>query len=367
MLRLRIVQANFGDSFILEYGTDANPRHLLIDGGPSDVYDNDLREEIEFVTNNGGVLDLVAISHVDKDHIVGVMDLFAELLQQRANNEAELVQVGGLWHNSFADTIDTGGTIQARFENAMASAGANAMMDAGMAVNGISEGRRLRIQAQQLGVDINDGFPGGLVSVDSAPSPITFDNLTLTIVGPTQSNIDDLRQKWIDWLDDNGPAIASGDPLLMANADRSVPNLSSIMFVAEAHGRTILFTGDGRSDHLLDGLEAAGLLDANGEMHVDVLKVPHHGSNRNATRTFFRKITADTYVISANGHPDNPDLSTLIWIVEAAEEQSRNIDIIATNDTPSLQKLTEEYPQNQFTYNLEIMPSNHSFRRLTLA
>ena len=137
--------------------------------------------------------------------------------------------------------------------------------------------------------------------------------------------------------------------------------------IAEADGRTILFTGDGRSDHLLDGLEAAGQLDANGALHVDVLKVPHHGSDRNATRTFFREVTADTYVISANGHPDNPDLSTLIWIVESAQQQSRDIDIVATNHTPSLQKLLEEYPQAQFTYNLEIMPSNHSFRRLTLA
>ena len=67
------------------------------------------------------------------------------------------------------------------------------------------------------------------------------------------------------------------------------------------------------------GSRPSGLLDAEGTFHVDVLKVMHHGSDRNATKTFFKRVTADTYVLSANGNPDNPDLATLIWIVESAK------------------------------------------------
>ena len=367
MFNLRIVQANYGDSFILEYGTAQDPHYLLIDGGPKDVYVDDLRSEIQFISANGGKLDLVAISHVDKDHIVGVMDLFAELLDQRANGDAELVEVGGLWHNSFAATIDTGGAIQSRLAAAMATAGATSMQQAGMVINGVAEGHHLRIQAQQLAVSINDGFPQGIICTDDAPSPISFANLQLTIVGPSRANLDELKDEWEDWLDDQETNIASGNPQLMANADTSIPNLSSIMFLAEADGKTILFTGDGRSDHLLGGLNDAGLLNAAGELHVDVFKVAHHGSNRNVTKTFFKKVTADTYVVSANGHPDNPDLSTLIWIVEAAKQASRQIEIIATNQTPSLEKLVEEYPKQEFMYDLEIMPAHHSFRRLVLS
>jgi len=367
MFNLRIVQANFGDSFILEYGSDAAPRHLLIDGGPTEVYDNDLRSEIESIADNGGQLDLVAISHVDKDHIIGVMDLFAELLVQRANGDPALVSIGALWHNSFPDTIDTGGSIQTRLAAAIASAGANTMQQAGMTLNGVADGRQLRIQAQQLGVTINDGFPANIVCTDDAPASISFDNLTLKIVGPSRANLNELKNEWEDWLDNHETNIASGNLQLMANADQSIPNLSSIMFLAEAEGKTILFTGDGRSDHLLGGLGDAGLLDSEGKLHVDVFKVPHHGSNRNATKTFFKKVTADTYVISANGHPDNPDLSTLIWIVEAAKLQSRQIDIVATNGTPSLQKLVEEYPKAEFGYTLDIMHPNAHFKRLVLA
>lgn len=367
MFNLRIIQANYGDSFILEYGHDNNRRHMLIDGGPADVYANDLRGEIEYVSANGGSLDLVTVSHVDKDHIVGILDLFAELLAQRTNNDPELVRVNGLWHNAFADAIDPGGTIQMRLASALSAAGANTMQQAGMAVNGVAEGQRLRILATQLGIATNDGFPNGLICTDDAPPDIMFDNLRLTVVGPTRDNLEVLKDEWEEWLDENETAIASGDSQLMANADQSIPNLSSVMFLAEADGKSILFTGDGRSDHLMDGLRAANRLDSSDRLHVDVLKVAHHGSNRNATRTFHRKVTADTYVISANGHPDNPDLSTLIWIVEAAREQLRQIEIIATNRTSSLDKLEQEYPAADYGYILNVMPEHYSYKRLELA
>ena len=119
--------------------------------------------------------------------------------------------------------------------------------------------------------------------------------------------------------------------------------------------KTILLTGDGRGDHLLQGLQQAGLLDAQGKIHVNILKLPHHGSDRNATRGFFRKVTAGQYIISANGLYGNPDLATLIWIVEAAREQGRSIEILVTNETPSSRQLVQEYPPGEYGYRLTTM------------
>jgi beta-lactamase superfamily II metal-dependent hydrolase len=147
----------------------------------------------------------------------------------------------------------------------------------------------------------------------------------------------------------------------MANADLSVPNLSSIMFLAKADGRTMLMTGDGRSDQILEGLARAGLLDGAGRLNLDVLKLPHHGSDRNITKTFFSKVTADTYIASANGKHGNPDLATLIWLVEAAREQQRRIRIVETNRTPSVEKLLAEYPADRYGYVVEtLVPSQHA-------
>lgn len=57
-----------------------------------------------------------------------------------------------------------------------------------------------------------------------------------------------------------------------------------------------------------------------GRAHFDVIKAPHHGSDRNIKKTFFRKVTADRHILSANGRDGNPDLATLIWLVEAAKD-----------------------------------------------
>ena len=41
----------------------------------------------------------------------------------------------------------------------------------------------------------------------------------------------------------------------------------------------MLLTGDVRGDHVVSGLQRANLLPG-GKAHVDILKIPHHGSDR---------------------------------------------------------------------------------------
>lgn len=355
MLKLHVIQAEFGDCLLLEYGTSVKPRFTLIDGGPATVYDRHLRAVLQAIGGAGAKLDLVVLSHVDNDHIIGLLDYFAELRTARGAGALPIVR--GLWHNSFSRSIDPEGDIQVRLRALITNTRAAVMTNAGMAVNGIAEGNSLRLAAQALQIPINDGFPDDLILVETAPSPIQLDNLAIRIVGPARANLDALQAEWNEWLDTHEDAIGTEDPFVMANSDKSIPNLSSVMFLVERGGKTILFTGDGRSDHLLDGLRQAGLLDDKGRMHVDVLKLPHHGSNRNATRTFFKNVTADTYVASANGKDDNPDLATLIWIVEAARDQQRQIKLVVTNRTPSIQKLVEEYDRTEYGYQVDVLPA----------
>ena len=371
MLRLHVLQARYGDCLLLEFGTPSAPSYILIDGGPPRTYEAHLRGELQrLAARPGGAprLDLVVLSHVDNDHVVGLLDLTSELREQRVNGQPETVEIGALWHNAFSDTIGRDNDLEARLAAAMAVASqANmALTSTGIALMGIGEGRQLRRDALLLGVPVNEGFPGGMVSVDTAPRDIPLGELTLRVVGPTSDNLEELQEEWEEWLEDHAEEIASGDPLLAAMADRSVPNLSSIMLLARSEGKTILLTGDGRGDHLLQGLRQAELLDQGGTLHVDVLKVAHHGSDRNATRRFFRKVTADQYVISADGLHGNPDLATLIWIVEAACEDGRQIEILVTNETPSTQKLLEEYPPDEYGYQLTTLDPGASTLTLEL-
>jgi len=363
MFALRAVQAFFGDALLLEYGSAANPRYTLVDGGPAETFERHLSHVLRQLKSNGHDLDLAILSHVDTDHVTGLLDFVAAL---RAG-AADLPAMGALWHNSFASTIDVNGTLTPRLQSMLAAVGAQTMATSAIAINGIPEGHQLRTHALALPVPLNPGFANGLITAETAGAPWQSDNLELVVVGPTQANLDELRTKWEEWIAKQEDAINSGHPYVMANSDTSVPNLSSIQLLARADGKTMLLTGDGRSDHLLQGLDQAGLLDNAGRLHVDLLKLPHHGSDRNVTKTFFRRITADTYVASADGKNDNPDLATLIWIVESARDADRKIRIVCTNSTDSTEKLVDDYDPDEYGYDLEIRQDGRHDVRVVLA
>lgn len=96
----------------------------------------------------------------------------------------------------------------------------------------------------------------------------------------------------------------------------TTPNLASLMFLAEENGQTVLLTGDGHWEDILKGLEYHQAFDAEGLLHVDVLKVQHHGGEYNIAKPFCDRVTADCYVFSGNGEHENPDLDVLQLIFD---------------------------------------------------
>lgn len=368
MFNLHVVQAEFGDCFILEYGLPASPRFILVDGGPGGIFNAHLRPVLADIAAADGRLNLAILSHADGDHIVGLIDLLTDTRVRHENGASPLIEIDALWHNSFSRTVDPNGTITPRMNALFALAGANStvMSTTGVAVQSINQGNQLRRLALLTDIPLNPGFTDDLIIADTATEPRLFDNLSLTVVGPTQHNLDRLEREWLEWLDEHeGDDLA--DPFVAAKVDRSITNLSSIVLLAEADGRSLLLTGDARGDHIIQGLEQKGLFDGDGRFHVDVLKLPHHGSVRNISRDFFRRVTADTYVISANGLHDNPDLAALIWLVESARDDGRAIDIFATNATTATEAIVRENPPADFGYTLTIAPGPDHVFPLTLA
>ena len=108
-----------------------------------------------------------------------------------------------------------------------------------------------------------------------------------------------------------GPAIAA------EFVDKSVYNLSSIVVLAESGGKT--HAAHRRRPRRLHPRRAAQGRPAQERkpLHVDLLKLPHHGSDRNVTSGLLRQITADHYVISADGSHGNPDPTTLGMLTRA--------------------------------------------------
>ena len=90
-------------------------------------------------------------------------------------------------------------------------------------------------------------------------------------------------------------------------------------------------------DHVLAGLDEAGIAH-DAKTHVDILKLPHHGSIRNMRAEFFASVTADHYVISADGRHGNPETETLELIAGSPADDDFTIHLTNRVGTDDLER-----------------------------
>jgi hypothetical protein len=319
---LETLQADQGDSLILHYGPADNPLVAVIDGGPSGVYKRALRPRLDELRASRDPdaalqLQLVMVSHIDDDHIRGVLDLVQQLEREREDGHDASFEVLALWHNSFEDVVGGNGPAGVPAEvsalaTGSAASSAGLSEPARLVVASIAQGRRLRDTAAALALEVNRPFDGTVI----APRTVDWgDGLELTVVGPDGERLEDLQRDWERNVRKKPPSEAT----VAAYLDRSVFNLSSIVVLATVKKKRMLLTGDARGDDVLAGLRKAGLLDR-APLHVDVLKLPHHGSDRNVETDFFRQVVADHYVVSGDGTDDNPEMATFEMISDARED-----------------------------------------------
>lgn len=340
ILTLEALRARNGDCLLLHYGTADDPRFVLIDGGPAGVWQESLRPRLEalrLARHPGGTLPipLVMVSHIDDDHVNGLLRLTRELVERQRDGERPPYRIGSLWHNSFDDLLGNEPDELLR-PAAAAVVGASTAAElptelierhpGAVVLASVAQGRQLRLDAEALGLAVNapGGTGGLLLAGDGTPVPFD-DGLELTLIGPTRGRLRDLQEEWDEFLERRG--LGRVEPVeAAAFTDRSVFNLASVVVLAttgEPDGPTMLLTGDARGDDVLEGLTAAGLLADGGTLHVDLLKVPHHGSDRNVTTDFFRTVTADHYVISGDGKHGNPEPATFGMLLEARRDDDR--------------------------------------------
>lgn len=346
---LEALQAAHGDSLILHYGSLTDPKYIVIDGGPPGVFKGSLEPRLKEIRANrgGGVLELrmIMVSHIDDDHITGLLELTKMLRDKQESGATLPFDVLTLWHNSFDDIA---GRVNAKLPEAKQQLKkASKNTDAAAIVASVAQGRQLRLDADALGLNMNSGFEDLIQFDKAAVKKLNMGaGLRFTVLGPRKDELDALEQKWDADVKkllakkkkkkgakgaDGGADVNPADLQALAAAfvDDSIHNLSSLVVLAELGVKRILLTGDARGDFILKSLAEAQLLTA-GTVALDIFKVPHHGSNRNAAIELFKAIVADHYVISADGLHGNPDLDTLDMIFKA--RPSGKYDIWLTND-----------------------------------
>lgn len=364
---LDVRRARKGDCLLLHYGTKNKPGLVMIDGGPSGVYGPHLKPRLQQIRAARGLgdnepldVDLLMVSHVDDDHIQGILDLTRELLEAKREHRPQFVQVASLWHNSFDAIIDhkpdeLTASLKSQFGPAAVSGGGEFSDDeksevedhyAGsdphaspeeeaelvsstlMVLASIEQGFQLRVDAEALDFPRNPEFDGKLIIAGSGKHAIDIgQGLTFTVAGPMKRELEKLRQKHNTWLKQLKKAGKTPPQALAAYVDESVPNLSSLVLMAKVADKTMLLTGDARGDRILEGLELVGLMKKGGKIKVDLLKVPHHGSANNIDHDFFERIVAKHYVFSGDGEHGNPERETLEMLFKARGKEDYTIHL----------------------------------------
>jgi beta-lactamase superfamily II metal-dependent hydrolase len=353
---LDVRRARKGDCLIVHYGTKTEPGLMLIDGGPADVYKPHLKPRLAEIRKARGLaanatlpVDLLMVSHIDDDHIKGVLELTKEMIETQGPKP---LKISGVWHNTFDDIIGNNpdklrAAVTASFGTASLSGDGEEVEgldpEAQKVLASVSQGFRLRDDSRALNLRINPQFKGKVVIAKKGAKQVDMGKgLKFTVVGPMNDEVLALQQAHDEFLEKHQGK--KSEASLAAFTDTSVPNLSSLVVLAEVGKKRILLTGDARGDKVIEGLELAGLLkkDGKSKIHVDIFKCPHHGSRRNNDPISFRRITADHYVFSGNGEHGNPTRETLEMLLGERGDEKYTIHLTYPIDEIDVARKAEE-------------------------
>jgi beta-lactamase superfamily II metal-dependent hydrolase len=363
-MRVTAFHAADGDC-VLVTSTAAPARRILVDGGRKGSYEDNTRDFLGQLQAANEKLDIVCVSHIDDDHISGILRLVEDEVEWRAfefrqatvgaGNPPAIArppEIGEVWHNGLFRLVgDVIGTepeiVLSNVATVLAGSPSEDVRDRASELDDLATGElssmelSRRLSTEQLGIALNPRTGGALVkrSASGAFAPgeqVTLGALTIFLLGPSDDDIDKLRQKWEGFIRDSEGALktlheemldderrlGTLSPDIVANPllDQALgeglnkvtaANLASIMLLVEEDGASVLLTGDGVSTEILDGLARHDKLDANGRIHVDVLKVQHHGALANVETKFVKQVTADHYIFCGNGNHKNPEVEVV--------------------------------------------------------
>lgn len=335
MFRIEMLPAAHGDCLWIEYGSGREVHRILIDGGPAHAYPS-LRERILHLPAGERRFDLLVITHIDADHIEGIIRLLLDA-------EALDCHFDRIWFNG-RDQL-------------------NAVPDpAGEALGGVQGeylGMLIADYEQRTGTQVwNLGFAKELAVIDRKEGTLPVVELPgdcrLTLLSPDHERLLDLKDNWAkelkaagvrsgniaqlrerladsrslrplgdvlgaeDDFDLEAPASddidsdlddtlgrGTGEPGADApfGGDTSRANGSSIALLLEYPATKpevrLLLAGDAWASVLETSL--ASVLKPGARLSLNGFKLPHHGSVANISEALLERLKCSNYLISTNG------------------------------------------------------------------
>lgn len=284
-MNIEFLQAGIGDSVWITH----NKSNIVIDGGKRA---SAIKERYKQVPKDEN-LDLLIVTHVDSDHIAGIIALVDKMRQQ-----GELNRLKQVWFN-----------FPKKEESDEYS---------------VAEGNYL-----STGLCKVEGLCWCNNTSDLIGHDVVIGDIHLHVLAPDHNVSEEYNPKAPEEL---GAESADWDvelKTLIENADdddldTGGPNSQSIVIVVECEGKRVLLPGDCTPNELLVALKAYNSVNG-APLKLDLMKLPHHGSVRNITKDIMSEVACSNFVISTNVNkkylfPNKESIAKLISYRNCAEE-----------------------------------------------
>lgn len=314
MLSIKFLEAYNGDCILISFSdNDDIVKNILIDGGTGQTYANrqrrfgNLKREVLNLIDNRQSIDLLIITHIDDDHIGGVLKLFED-----KNLDKSLIK--RVWFNSgknIAKYFKAGGEFKERDIE---------LKIYNKSDTSVKQGVKLDKFLTDLGCWDNRIIKRGLIE--------NFSNSRITVLSPDDNGLKNLHQKWERESPDletssketdyhiSMKELIEGEDIFVE--DKSIPNGSSIAILFEIEEKRILFLGDAYPNVVAESLRTIMNCSINKKLEIDLFKISHHASKGNTNSELLELIKCDNYVTSTNSLRHGlPDKITYARIIKA--------------------------------------------------
>lgn len=310
-ITFNFLPAGGGDAILVS----ADHKNILIDGGYSKTYYRVIKNKLKEIKDKQQYIDLVVLTHIDDDHINGLLKLLED--------EQIRLLIKEMWFNSFN-----------QFTIAPAKSSYETSTKKGITFDELVD--RIKKENDFLNFEKH-------VSIEKFDSPIElFGHLQLTLLSPNESKLQRLYQDYEKYKQEQerNKNLTSGqiddyhdDVEELANKkfekDNSPTNGSSIAFILKyKESFKFLLLADAHIDLIVQSLKNLRYSKQK-PLKIDFVKLSHHGSKHNLNQDFLDIIDTDTFIISTNGAYKHPNKETLCKIIMNPErDKTKKINLV---------------------------------------
>lgn len=295
-VQIEVLKASYGDCIFVTIQDKGTVYTIMIDGGTPSTYSfknkkqkteaGPLKLKLSELQEHGRSIDLLIITHVDNDHIGGIIKWFKEDMPSPTF-------VKRIWLN---DDVEVNASHSLNNTPGQAASLKDTLINNGFNIE------------DQIVKDKVYPFNWGSITI-LAPTPEDHNKVARKIGANLDNKENNNYKKNIRQLVEEGWEVEAV----------SDENEASIAFLLQTNdGENDLFLGDGNIDTIIESLHDIKRTD-NG-IHCKWVKLSHHGSKNNFKPEYLDYVHADNYIFSSNGdYYGHPDKEVMAWLVDKTD------------------------------------------------